>query len=111
MPSSSWARRVPKNRTSGRCCGVSLMGGGCGQWAATHGLASRCMCRSLQDMLRAHTLVKVQLNAQPLGIAELAPQLAAQSEATLVAVRGRTILLAQGRLPLWSSNLHTLALH
>ena len=52
--------------------------------------------RSLQDMLSAHLLVKVQLNGDPAGAPELAEQLVEGCGAGLVDVQGRTILLSKG---------------
>ena len=47
-------------------------------------------------MLTVHILVKVQLNGDPRGTADLAEQLVEGTGAGLVDVQGRTILLSKG---------------
>ena len=53
-------------------------------------------CRSVQDMLAAHVLVKVQLNGNASGSEQVAMQLVSGCQASLVEIRGHTILLAKG---------------
>ena len=47
-------------------------------------------------MLAAHVLVKVQLNGDASGSEQVAMQLVSGCQASLVEIRGHTILLAKG---------------
>jgi RNA-binding protein YhbY len=53
-------------------------------------------CRSLVALLSSHVLVKVRLNGDPSGTMQLAEHLEGECAASLVYVKGNTILLAQG---------------